>query len=478
MKKIALFVSVLLLATALFADAPVFEAKPGLSGYATMTFGLNLDAPNASGFSNESKANLTLGLINEATDAKGGKEGEEVYGWIELKNFKLNIDNGDQKSDASTSVSAKIETPEISAKLFLGPVYVNILGTDKAADKAGNIQESTLAKTTTAVAQNPADEFEGIAIGLKDTSVVDLVVGASSKFDWVSAAAGAATDVYANKMAATAITVPTGNTTLYSYFTGTLLTAGTVIPAGTMYIEKSTTAGAAANSANDTYVYNFYLAAALKAVPDLIAEVAANFTTENSVIGAGVKAGYGIAVAEGIKITPTVGFDMQYTTALDYQLTGDVFVSFPGDKKKFTMQKKEIEYSPGFEVKFTMDSAASSNMDLGVYVLDGTLIPVLDLFAAFEITGLGKTSQLMGLGLNVAAAIDVVNPFATFKYAQGASTAGIATDSTTTNLEVGVDIKAVTNTTFTLKYASGDLTPEAGGTAGLGTITFATKIAY
>jgi hypothetical protein len=469
MKKIALFVSVLLLASALFADAPVFEAKPGLSGYATLTFGVALDSPLATGFSNESKANVTLGLINEATDAKGGKEGEEVYGWIELKNFKIALDNGDQKADASTDSHVKIETPEISAKLFLGPVYINILGTDKAADKAGNIQESTLTKTTTAVAQNPADEFEGFSIGLKDTSVVDLTVGVSTKFDWL----GTNTAATAQSISSTYKWVTAGTYTLAAneVYTGVTTTTGGVTYSEVQVVTVTPATAASTTGHNATNVYNFYVAAALKAVPDLIAEVAANMTTDTgNTIGAGVKAGYGIAVAEGIKITPTVGFDMAYSTALSYQLTGDVFVSFPGDKKKFTMQKAEIEYSPGFEVKFTMDNAASSNMDLGVYVLDGTLIPVLDLFAAFEITSLGKASQLMGLGLNVAATIDVLSPFATFKYASAISPA-----KPTTNLEVGVDIKAITNTTFTLKYASGNL---SAATVGLGTITFATKIAY
>jgi hypothetical protein len=450
MKKIALFVSVLLLAGSLFADAPVFEAKPGISGSATLTFGVALDNPVATGFFNDSSTNITLGLVNKGSDEKGGKEGEEVYGWIKLKDFELKVDG-----------ELKIGKPGIEAKLFLGPVFINILGVDDTTNKAGLFNKAVIGATTNDVTKSQKPEFKGFAIGLKDSSVVDLTVGVTSKFDWTGSTAASAATYKLDTSSATPAVV----------------------------VDKA--AAAATSNANTSNVYDFYVGVAVKAVPGLTAELAANLTTETTaaatattaattagVIGAAAKVGYEVAIAEGMKLTPSVGFDLTYNTAagattpMAYQLSGDVSFVLPGGKKKVKFTE-EVEYAPGVNVKFTMDSATTSNMDLGVYVFDGDIIPVLDLLAVFEMNALGQTGSLMGIGVNASATIDMLSPYAKFSYAQTA--VAPATPAAKTLLEVGVDIKAITNTTFTLKYTSGNLTAT---TAELGKITFDTKIAF
>jgi hypothetical protein len=437
MKKIALFVSVLLLATALFADAPVFEAKPGISGNATFTFGADLDN-QVTGFANATASNLTLALIGATTDEKGGKDGEEVYGWIKLDGMEMKVDADDKASDnENTAANLTIETPEISAKLFLGPVYVNILGADVEIDKASSLIKAVLTNVLTQ-SQDQADEFQGLAIGLKDTSVVDLVVGVSSRYDWLRSATA----------------------TTFKWKAPTSLTQTT---------PEAEVDTASVADQGGTNFYNFYLGVGLKAVENLTAELAANMTTqENSTVGFGAKVGYGIALAEGFKLNPTVGFDGSLSlasgNAFSGQITVDIPLAVPGkgldDDDTFNA---DIDYAAGLDLRYTVN--LSGKMDAGVYFYDADLLPVVNLLVAYELVDITSVFQT-GFGAKLSADLGVIDPWLVYKMANGTSSI---------KLEVGVDITAITNTTFTLKYASGEL---AGGSPKAGIITFATKIAY
>jgi hypothetical protein len=492
MKKVVLFVAVLMLAgvVSLSAQAPEPKLDVALSGSASFTFGINFDAVDpadptktdgtdkrvlATGIKNDLSNKATLTILAAADYEKGGAEGEEVYGWIKLRQIKIdaetettNANLGDNDSTAAPDGYLGVTVRNVEAKLFLGPVFVNVQGTSDEINKAGNYLE-LFHDSTTELATDNAQEYAGIAVGLKDESVVSVVVGLSSRYDY--------------------------------------LVGGINIPNN----------------------YNSYVAVALKAVPDLTVELAAATgavavtDTNTMTIGFGAKVGYAIALAEAIKLNPYVALDYKTvsttvgtadsTSVSELQFTGGLNLSFPGAMlDEFNQFGKGIDdadgvdINPGLTALITLSSLdnseveaadeADADLDLGVYFFDGDLIPVLNVVAALEIADLtavttidgGETSQL-GWGVYVEAVLDQLKPFAAF-YSKSSTAAGLNYSNTLvdswvttayTRLKVGVDITVITNTTFSIVYTNGGLAKVlADGTSNsdVGTLELTTKISY
>jgi hypothetical protein len=424
MKKVVLFTAVLLLAGAvsLSAEAPKFEPSIALTGSASFTFGIEIaDAGTDAGITNAIDNELGLTLVPAGTDEKGGKEGEQVYGWIKLKDFKVVLDN--DAGDTVTNPAAS----GIEAKLFLGPVFIDVIGDQDTIDEAGNILgATTLAATTTTTIDQPnvalaandgTDQAfgTGIHIGLVDTSVISLVVGVQSV--------------------------------------------------------NSYNAQANAGSANG---WDLFAKLGLTAVPDLTAEALFNYSTASSTdIGIGGKLGYALTLAEGYKLGLTGGIDVDLgSSATTLQVTGELALSVPGsgltDEDYFGAT--DIDIKPGLDAIFSLKSATASSTDLGVYFYDADMIPVINLFAALELTDLGGTAAETGIGVRADVTIEGgIAPFAEFYMTSNSST------TLTQFLKVGVNLTMVTNTTFTLQFVSGNF---ALASADLGDIEFTTKIAY
>jgi hypothetical protein len=406
----------------LSAEAPKGEVAVALSGEASFTFGIEIGTSTIdAGIVNAQSSDLTVTLVAEGTDAKGGKEGEEVYGWIELGSFKAILDDDD-----GTTVNGSAD--HISAKLFLGPVFIDVLGDDDTIDEAGDILGATTVAPVVTLSHfqvtgddaTPADDF-GIHIGLKDTSVVEVVLGVASATTYVGQA---------------------------------------------NYDDPATTA-------TSEGAWNFFAKVGLKAVPDLTVEGLFNMSTDvDSDMSVGGKVGYAIAVAEGFKLGVTGAVDVVLADTTDLQFTGELTFAVPGDglTDEDYFGATDIDIKSGLDVIFTLASATTSAIDLGVYFYDSKLIPVIDLFAAFEISDLGATGSITGIGVRASASIEGgIAPFAEF-YTKSNSTTTL-----TQILKVGVDLTMVTNTTFTLAFTSGDM---ADDTDEVGTIEFTTKIAY
>lgn len=167
MKKVVFFVSALLLAASLSA----VEVAPSaaISGSATTTFGYDLDN-NTHGFTNATSGDLKITLVAEATESKG--EGEDVYGWIELSKFK---------SEDLTQTD-----PGVSAKIFVGPIFVTIGSKYGSEVDLESYAEGKTVDSATGVTASSADiKFAntigaGLGIGLVDTSMVGLEIGVGS----------------------------------------------------------------------------------------------------------------------------------------------------------------------------------------------------------------------------------------------------------------------------------------------------------
>jgi len=149
MKKLAvLSITLLMLTTLAFAEVMV-EPQVEFSGSGTLTWGIDLNSLWMNGFLNESEANLTVTLVPESTETKGGAEGDTVFGFISLSDMKLvfNTDDnndlpadmaivdldGDDLADPGTYVAAPdvdtisvptafLTAPTVEAYVMLGPV--------------------------------------------------------------------------------------------------------------------------------------------------------------------------------------------------------------------------------------------------------------------------------------------------------------------------------------------------------------------
>lgn len=417
MKKVVLFTAVLMLAgsVSLFAADPALTLTP--TGSASFTFGIDLDS-GMHGISNNWENKLNLTILAAEDREKGGKEGEAVYGWIKLTGLEVSgeVDNLLATNGDPLTAPLNVKANEVAAKLFLGPVYVNVLGDDDNIDEASSILGAIVDIVTAhpapvTLATQQAAEFQGFSIGLTDTSVVSVLVGVSSQHDWL--------DPLAN----------VGN------------------------------------------IYNLFAKVGLNAVPGLIAEVLFNTDTfSGDPMGFGAKAGYALDIAEGYKLTVTGAIDATLDTTTDLQITGDLILSFPGafldDWNEFGGAPVIDSFYPGLEARFTTDT---TDHDLGVYFFDGDLLPIVNVIGILELYHLGASDAATGIGVYVNASIEGgITPHAQVW------TVSTSAGTETLKVKAGVDLAVITNTTFTIDYTSAELKSSPG----YGVLSFTTKIAY
>ncbi|MFW5768869.1 MAG: hypothetical protein ACOCYA_02325 [Spirochaetota bacterium] len=452
MKKLALvLVLVAAIAAAGFAQVTL---EPTLTGSATLTFGVDLDLM-ATGFANETEANIEITLVEEATEEKGGDG--TVYGWIKLEDFSIVVDGDD---------GLTVTTPDISARLYMGPVYIDILGVDDAVDSAGLgavIAGDVLAPTT--LSNDYDSEYDGLAV-VYDTDMFDFTVFVQSEADWI-ADAGSTTWSIANVVDADDDGVAES------------------------YDVVSTTTGA--NDANvPPNAYCFGLTAGVD-IAGIAVGLAFNMGMNyGGVVGLG-PIGFGADVAYGLALgdttlTPYVGFDGVVLSAgagFDMQVAGGVKLTWAdmgsdaaevdllGDSSMATaLEETEVTSGVALGANFTMISNVPDlDIKLAFYEDSGDdgLLPILGATAIVNFNGIVSGNTALGAGLNLNADLGMISPFA------GMLMWTDAPMTTVQNLEmwVGTDVMIIDNTTFTLKYVSGNLLASEAGV-----ITFATKVAF
>lgn len=149
MKKALVVLLALALVGGAFADAPVANVDVAeFSGSATVTWGVDLDDDNATGFKNETSANFT---VNIADGGSAATEGDGVWGEIAISTdgLKITTDHNltrdyitggyidDDGEDVDLKLPVQIGAAVDRALLHLGPVYMGILadGTEVAGYK-------------------------------------------------------------------------------------------------------------------------------------------------------------------------------------------------------------------------------------------------------------------------------------------------------------------------------------------------------
>jgi hypothetical protein len=136
-----------------------------VSGSSTVTFGIDLDT-DSTGFTNESTVDLDITLVSEQDANSGTLDTDDLYAYIELSDFKWEID--------SSAGSGAATAPSVTAKLFMGPFTITTFSAPTI--------EVDYVDHTGGVDTNYAGSG-GLSIGY-DLAPVSLSLGVLSEADW------------------------------------------------------------------------------------------------------------------------------------------------------------------------------------------------------------------------------------------------------------------------------------------------------
>ncbi|ADN01154.1 hypothetical protein STHERM_c01800 [Spirochaeta thermophila DSM 6192] len=456
-RGLMLLLALTVVASLAFAETSA-QVEYSISGSATSTVGYDLDGKTF-GIKNETSADLTITFV-EGTEEKGGDG--PVYGWIKLEGFSAKAGNNiveedvvlydadgnditeDVKSVLASSgvnvdsIKAKsdfvITPPSITAKLMMGPAYLLITTKDTDVNKASlepdYIKEEAFGGSDVSAVSLDEDD-NTLTFGV-DVDMVSASVTLGSNDDWNGSNENAG--LISGEVSVNVAPVSLGVKT-----TGVFGKGGKSI----------------GEDANNPLILGADLAVSVD--------------------------------ASGISITPAVAYDfIKKGDESAQEVKGGVSVSYSG-------------LSAGVDTIYVLPAEKESRLLVKGSVsepADGGVVPVAGFGLKAEY-GMSKNDNTkaedsaMALTVDLDAALGVARPYAGVIYEQDLGD-DATTDDAKTDLmiKVGTDITVVPNTTFTLQYASGDLTHEESvanytadvytndSGARLGEITFAIKISY
>ena len=158
MKKIVMGLAAVAMATSMFAADPAFA--PSLAEYSgnqSVTWGIDLDNDNKTGFKNDGSVTLKFNLFTAGDKTTSGDS--DIWAELKIKN--------DAKDTTSTMElpGASVDT----AKFHFGPVYVGIKSGDTLV---GGCKPQTAIKSSNVgiEAVGPADYTQGIVAGYDDSN--------------------------------------------------------------------------------------------------------------------------------------------------------------------------------------------------------------------------------------------------------------------------------------------------------------------
>jgi hypothetical protein len=176
MKKVALLISLMLV----FTLASFAQIDVTVTGSSTATLGIALDEPVASGFINENDAKIAFSLVKKDTVTKGAEE--DVYGFIEIKDFQYSYKTGDN----STSVDPgwTIKAGNVTAKIMFPMGWVKISGTTTGFNFVNPVQDDDGDKNNADKGLDASlGKSGGVVLGL-DLAPLAVELGVFSETDW------------------------------------------------------------------------------------------------------------------------------------------------------------------------------------------------------------------------------------------------------------------------------------------------------
>ena len=158
MKKIVMGLAAVAMATSMFAADPAFA--PSLAEYSgnqSVTWGIDLDNDNKTGFKNDGSATLKFNLFTAGDKTTSGDS--DIWAELKIKN------DAKDTTGAMVLPGASVDT----AKFHFGPVYVGIKSGDTLV---GGCKPQTAIKSSNVgiEAVGPADYTQGIVAGYDDSN--------------------------------------------------------------------------------------------------------------------------------------------------------------------------------------------------------------------------------------------------------------------------------------------------------------------
>lgn len=405
MKKLALLIAALfVVGTAAFAvDA---ELSVAIEGDASVTFVYDLDAGQF-GISNEANAKLTVSFA--ANGDETNTSDEEVTGFITIKFEDVKID-----TDAVTGSGT---------------------GASVGADVGGGVIVSDVTTVTTSKPLLAAVSIDAARVQFGSMFALN-VLGLDKAIDYASQGQGLPF-VIENATVGDAKKTSAGDNGYgfeFNFADALALNIGLGTP-----FDYTT------NADGDVIIF---AGLEVTAVEGLTAKLGFQYDTQvDGAWGLGAEVGYDLGV-----LSILVGVDVNSAEA--FQLGAGVVVPL-GEEETDKFDVDDIAASA--RLGFSLDDAG--NVDINVFFFDGEAIEVLEAVAILEVANF----ENIGLGLYLAADLDVVKPWASIEYQQSFDILGLV---------VGVDITVIPLTTFTLRYANADVNTDLGG------ISFFTKVAF
>lgn len=462
MRKFSLVLAALLIvASGAFAQEinPVltFEAE------AESVFGVNLDGTASSddgattGFDVSTDVTLEIEFVEEQTAEFG--EGE-TYGWIEVEDFKI-------VADGDGAGALTVTDGSVTGKVFFGPAYILVATAGDAVNQGElglKLSQTILADAADFISLDPATTAVALGFDVPDLLNIEAVVASEStdaEPDWATNHSNEYALALLSEITVDALTVEVDAVT---------------------WVNQDADDDAATDNSND-----FGVPAA---------------------VGLGFE--YTLPLNDAIDLVPYLGADLlSGDDTMDFEVIAGVNALWAGigtDDDDQTIFGEEAAVTSGVGLEFgyaTFDDAEENLLWVrtGLYEDEGDdgLLPVVGGALLVEYL-LGSdaapayTNGALGVGAEVNADLGVVSPYF------GLMTANTDLDDGdfALTLNVGTDIDVISNVTFTVDYASGNLLSDADDSAivydadgryaqatalgtttdKLGALTIGTKISY
>ncbi len=522
--------AILMVLAAITGVAVADVADIAVSGFAKLSWGVNLDDAKPNGFNNETEWDIKIPLLSKKTFMT--KSEGDAYAEISIVDAQYNI-NGDEESDGEFTGGDR-EIDSVSAKLVFGAVSVSVY--DKPSFKVNNAEiwapikeDGYFDDDVEGKVQRFEPGFDGYGTKISyKAEMFEVGVKLGSQYTWDRAATTAIPSYPIIKEATADITVTAADVTAGKYTdisTSALYAAGDKIYEGQSYIENTTAVVAAPASRKSQYAIGFD---ASVTPSDMVTAAAslnyASWAATRAVSGTPAEAVDGFMSA-GAKVTVKPIADLSLMAAIDagndYMNTGAVatadveqvwaYDALLSAKYKFveagayygTVGTPFFAYDASTPVNFKVNNLAAYGK-----VTDGGMVPNLTASATVIVSSLladpdsttlkaawafTKPDTLTApLALGVTAAykyamgdVNYLKPGFEF-YAQNMAK-GLAAEGTdwVSAGNVYVEYGLFTNTTVTAKYEAGATQDnlklaliEVPSRTTDGTITLACKVTY
>ena len=429
MKKITLLLVMLLAFGLTLGFADETQVTFELDGSASVTWGLNLDDPNGTGFLNDVSSEIDIILVAESTEEKG--EGD-IYAWMELDEFEVKIDEED---------GLTVTPGDVSAMIYINDLWIDVTDDDLDVDEAS---------------------LDAVFLGgsVVDIDDEDPYLAPGDSLDWTNvdvsliSAAGYWDSIEYTKSGSVALGYTMEDMVEVSLRIGSFNDWFGAVP--------------------DENAYALKLAGEFTAIDGLTVDASAVLGLNYDAtipIAFGLNTEYELDLTDMISVAPFVGADIITSLddpstgpveddALSFEIGGGVKVLWPGfddeDSNEFSQGLEDDDIVSGFSVGVNFISTGDADPYMNILVAlyedagDESLIPGLGAQAFFEWYDVLDATTLavypddaMGFGIYADYAIGMLMPYGKLTY-------DMHDDDVA--LTLGVEAAVIDRVTVTVEY--------------------------